>query len=138
MALYKETGLGKITVDNKLFAGLIEEALQSEECLDLIWLSSRKGKLIATGDGENFSEIASAIEIDGNPEESSIDMTIPVIIKFGTSISRITDKFCDILSEKMKEKSDAFPRTIKIIVTGVKSRNIAKRNLEIIKEYESR
>ncbi len=138
MALYKETGLGKITVDNKLFAGLIEEALQSEECLDLIWLSSRKGKLIATGDGENFSEIASAIEIDGNPEESSIDMTIPVIIKFGTSISRITDKFCDILSEKMKAKSAAFPRTIKRIVTGVKSRNIAKRNLEIIKEYESR
>lgn len=137
MALYRDTDLGRITVSNKLFAGMIEQAFVQEDCKDLIWPSTRKGKLIVPGSKNSLAEIGTAIEVERSLDEKRIDITLPVITRFGASISALTERVCDYIAAVTEEKSGYKPNVIKVIVTGVKSRNMARRNLEVIKTYEA-
>ena len=117
MALVKETDYGKITILNELFKDVIERACDIPECSGKIWLASKHG-----------------IEAEYN-ENGEIDLKFSVVVKFGEPIKRLCDSAADDVARRIKLRSGQMPASIKVNVVGVKSKNIVKRSMEVIREY---
>lgn len=135
MTLAKETNLGTITISNLLFAQLIAECFKLESCKNKVWPATKKGRQIGTDMKFNLSDFASAIEVEETGEDGCMDITFSVIIKFGTSIGAVCEALANGLADNVQQKHGKRPNQIKIHVVGVKSKQIAKRNLEVIKNY---
>ncbi|MGF6375500.1 putative alkaline shock family protein YloU [Clostridiales Family XIII bacterium PM5-7] len=136
MALSKETALGKISISNTIFAGLILDSFHQEACEGKVWASTKKGKQIDIYNKGAMNEFSSTIEIDADEDGENIEIEFSIIVKFGTSIKKITDYLSDDIAAKMLQQYGKKPIQVKIRIAGVKSRQIARRNLEVIKSYE--
>lgn len=137
MTLSKETSLGKISISNTIFAGMIVESFHQPKCRDKVFPATKKGRLINMDNKGSLNEFASTIEIDSDTDGKNIEMEFSIIVKFGTSIQLITDSISDYIADKFYNNYGKKPIQIKIRISGVKSRQIAKRNLEVVKRYET-
>lgn len=137
MAIYKENNYGKISVSDMLYAEILKDCFHKEDYIGKIWPSSSKGRQIGNDNKINKHELASNIIIDSDDNGDNISAEIFVIIKFGISIKQITTDFADSFAEGIASFHGRKPEQIKVYITGVKSKAIAKRNLEVIREYES-
>lgn len=135
MTLSKETKLGTISVSNILFAQIIGESFTGEYCLDRVWPSTKRGRQIGNDAKFSLSEFANHIDVQSSEDEKNIDLEFSIIVKFGTSIRKISEHLADDIAKAIEKKSGKKPHQIKIRIAGVKSKQIAKRNLEVIKQY---
>lgn len=135
MTLARETELGTITVSNLLFAQIIADSFKLDECKGKVWPSTKKGKQIGSDMKFNLSDFAGAIEVEDSASGDGIDIEFNVIVKFGTSIRSVSEAIADEVAKSIEQKHGRKPNRIKIRVAGVKSKQIAKRNLEVIKCY---
>ena len=135
MTLSRETELGTITVSNLLFAQIIADSFKLEGCKGKIWPATKKGKQVGSDMKFNLSEFANTIEIEEIQDGETMNLEFHVIVKFGTSISTICGNIADYIAMSIEQKHGRKPGQIKIHVTGVKSKQIAKRNLEVVKGY---
>ena len=81
--------------------------------------------------------------IFSNDESSNIDIVwddegiyinIFLIIKFGTSISRVTNGIIDYIEKNIKVTFGDIPHKIKILVTGIESKQqVIKRDIEVVR-----
>ena len=81
--------------------------------------------------------------IFSNDESSNIDIVwdyegiyinIFLIIKFGTSISRVTNGIIDYIEKNIKVTFGDIPRKIRILVTGIESKQqVIKRDIEVVR-----
>ena len=136
MALTKETALGSISVSNLFFAQIIAASFKLDECKGKVWPSTKKGRQIGSPAKFNISEFANAIEVEPSEKEGRMNIECSIIVKFGTSISTICETIADYTAEMVEKKQVGKPYRITIHVAGVKSKQIAKRNLEVTKTYE--
>lgn len=135
MTISKDTGLGEIAVSDILFAQVISECFKSETCQGRVFPATRKGRQIGSNQRYSLSEFAGHIETEKSADGESVDLTFSIIVKFGTSIRSLTDVLGDDIAESLEKRLGQKPRQITIRITGVKSRQIARRNLEVIKRY---
>lgn len=135
MTLSRETDLGTITISNVFFAQIIADSFKTESCMAKVWPSTKKGRQIGSDGKFNISEFANNIEVEESLEGDTVDIGFSVIIKFGTSISVICDALSDAIAETIYTKQGKRPNQIKIRIAGVKSRQVARRNLEVVKRY---
>jgi len=135
MTLARETNLGTISVSNLLFAQIIAESFKLEPCKGKVWPSSKKGRQIGSNMKFHLSEFANAIEVDENPDNGRLDIEFSIIVKFGTSIRSLCEVITDHIAQIVEEKQGYKPNQIKVRIAGVKSKQVAKRNLEVIKRY---
>ena len=126
----KETERGTISVSNRVFADLIISALEKEGLEDRIWVSNRKARIL-----ENENDVAASLKVD-RTESGRIDLAFSIVVRFGESISALTDKLAERLAETIYKGTARMPERITIFVAGVKSRDIARRAVEVVKEYE--
>ena len=98
--------------------------------------ATKKGRQIGSDAKFSISDFAGAIEIEPSLNGDNVDIEFSVIMKFGTSIRSLTDALSDYIADTILQKQNKRPNQIKIRITGVKSRQIARRNLEVIKRYE--
>jgi len=136
MALTRETNLGTISVANLFFAQMIADSFKLENCKGRVWPATKKGKQIGSTAKFNLSEFASAIEIEESEYVGRMNIECSVIVKFGSSISSICETIADHTAAMVEKKYGGKPYKITIHITGVKSKQIAKRNLEVVKTYE--
>ena len=136
MALKRETDLGTISVSNLFFAQIIAGSFKLDECKGKVWPATRKGRQIGSPAKFNLSEFANAIEVEESEHQGRMNIECSIIVKFGTSISSICDIIADYTAEMVEQKHGGKPYQITIHVAGVKSKQIAKRNLEVVKTYE--
>ena len=137
MTLSRETELGTITISNLLFAQIIADSFKIESCLGKVWPSTKKGRQIGSDTKYNISEFANNIEVERSLYGESVDIEFNIIVKFGTSIRNITDDISDYIADVIYQKQGKKPNQIRIRIAGVKSRQMARRNLEVVKRYES-
>lgn len=137
MTLSKTTELGTITVSDIIFAQMIDRSLKLPDCRDKIWPATKKGRQIGNEQKVNVSELAHEIEIEPSFDGENVEITFYVIIKFGAGIKMITDTISEFIAETALQKLGRKPDVIRIRIVGIKSRNIAKRNLEVVKRYET-
>lgn len=81
--------------------------------------------------------------IFSNDESSNIDIVwddeeiyinIFLIIKFGTSISRVTNGIIDYIEKNIKVTFGDIPHKIRILVTGIESKQqVIKRDIEVVR-----
>ena len=81
--------------------------------------------------------------IFSNDESSNIDIVwddeeiyinIFLIIKFGTSISRVTNGIIDYIEKNLKVTFGDIPHKIRILVTGIESKQqVIKRDIEVVR-----
>lgn len=136
MALSRETNLGTISVSNLFFAQIIAGSFKLDECKGKVWPATKKGRQIGSPAKFNLSEFANAIEVEPAQQEGRMNIECSVIIKFGASIRGICDTIADYTAQMVEKKHGGKPYKITIHVAGVKSKQIAKRNLEVVKTYE--
>lgn len=136
MALTRETDLGTISVSNLFFAQIIAGSFKLDECKGKVWPSTRKGRQIGSPAKFNLSEFASTIEVEESEQPGRMNIDCSIIVKFGASISAVCETIADYTAEMVEKKHCGRPYKITIHVAGVKSKQIAKRNLEVTKTYE--
>ena len=100
-----------------------------------MWPSTKKGRQIGSDAKFSISDFAGNIEVEPSFDGDSVDIEFSVIVKFGTSIRKLTDAVADYIADTIYQKQKKKPNQIKIRIAGVKSRQVARRNLEVIKRY---
>lgn len=135
MTLSKETKLGTISVSNVLFAQIIGESFTKEYSLDRVWPATKRGRQIGSDAKFSLTDFANHIDAERSADGEDFELEFSIIIKFGTSIRSISERLADDIAEALEEKTGKKPSQIKIRIAGVKSKQIAKRNLEFIKQY---
>lgn len=123
-----ETEYGKIEISDSVIAEVVTDAADQFE--GRMYLSKSGGKVIQHGSGAEGSAVS--VEFDGD----EIDIEVYVILKFGLSIKRITGRFIDEIESGVALLVGKPPRNISIIVKGILSRRLAKRDI-VIRKGES-
>lgn len=137
LTISKSTELGKITISNVIFAEIIDEGFRLEKCAGKIWPATKRGRQIGNDLKYSVTDLANNIEVAKGLNSEGIDIEFSTIIKFGAGISSVTDTLCDYIVDTMKDRHNKSVNTIKVRITGIKSKQIARRDLEVIKRYET-
>ncbi len=135
MTISRETDLGTISVSNAIFAQIILDAFEQESCRGKVWPATKRGRQIGGDQLPSAADYGGYIEAEHSFDGTTIDLEFSIIIRFGTSIRRITDAIGDYIAGVIYEKHGKYPGQIRIRIAGVRSRQVARRNLEVIKNY---
>lgn len=138
MTIARETDLGKISISNAIFAQIIMDAMEQESCRGKVWPSTKRGRQLGGEQMPDAADYGSHIEAERSLDGESIDLEFSIIIRFGTSIRRVTDALGGFIAQAIYEKQGRYPHQVKIRIAGVRSRQIARRNLEVIKNYAAK
>lgn len=127
-----ETKLGEIHFPASTINRIVMEAVES--CGDKVDILNYKGKYKnmmpwLASRMNIYKEEAGGIQVE-ETEEGMI-LTVYVVIHFGTSIKRVTEKLIDGMYENLERVMKIKPKTVKIVVTGTLSKNIVKRHIEV-------
>ena len=133
MSLKKTTNLGTIIINTSVISREILKA--SVKVNDNIFLATEKCKVLGSPKKVGSGELAANIVV--NQEEDKLNLTFYIIMNFGSSIKKVTESILNDLEETFKAMfpSQAGKLTVKIV--GVKSKKIAARDIEVIREYEA-
>lgn len=111
-----ETKYGKIHFSHNIIGRIAANAV---ECCD--------GKAVL----QNYRGGINAGSVEVIENEDSFSLKIYVVIKFGTSIKKITAGIIDSIYENTEKILGIKPQKVTVIVTGVLSKNIARRHIEV-------
>ncbi|HKK95779.1 MAG TPA: hypothetical protein VJ916_05670 [Anaerovoracaceae bacterium] len=133
MATIKNTEVGIISINNYAIEKLVIKNLLKKR--NLIILTNKKGKPIVTkGIRLKPSDYVSAVEI--TEYEDKLFIKIYFIIEFGISINKETNKIFDMIERDFENIGLDKPTQITAKITGVKSKQTAKRELEVVRRNE--
>ena len=122
-----QTEKGTVSFEPNVFGMIaMDTALNREE---IYAVTNARGKImhpLKTG-----RENTGFVEVEPTGRASEIDMKIYVILNFGKSISAVAADFGRAVREKVFALTGVTVRHLTMMVTGVKSRKIARRELEI-------
>lgn len=122
-----ETEEGTIFIEKPVIGRIILEEVKKLK--GRVWVSSHKGKVpglvsrIGGQDEMNYLEISNG--------QKGIDIRVYVVIRFGTSIGEVTNQLLDSIQESVKRYTDINPNSVAVIITGMVSKQLAKRNIEV-------
>ncbi len=118
---------GTVLFDPQVFAMIaMDTAVQKEE---IYAVTNSRGKVIRQK--ETGKESLNFIEVLPSEESYSVDLRIYVVLNFGKSISATADEFGRLLRERIRMITGVSVGDLTMVVTGVRSRKIARRDLEI-------
>lgn len=127
-----ESDLGTISLSKASIGRIITEAVDS--CGGKVMISNHKGK-VSGGKVPGFvSKIGGMDEsspMDIAMTESGLDIKVFVVLRFGTSITQVTNYLVDEIHNKVKEMTGMEPNSVAVVVTGMISKNIAPRHIEV-------
>ena len=96
--------------------------------------ASDKGKpLGAMGGWPGDGEIADNIFV--REEGKNFYLQYCIIVRFGSSIKLVTEIMMDYLEDRLRQMFPDYAGQIRIKVVGVKSKHIAERDIEVIREW---
>lgn len=127
-----DTKLGNIHFSNSVVNKVVTEAVES--CGGKAEILNYKGRYKHVVPGiaswmNLYDEEAGGIHV--KEEDGDIFIKVYIVIHFGASIKRTTNKIIDYIYEHMEKIMDVRPKNVKVIVTGTLSKNIAKRHIEV-------
>ena len=115
------TPLGQIRFSND---SVIERIIQDAAalCDGRVALANYKGKYMSVVPSGTHS----IVETD-----EGIDIVVYIVMDFGASIGKYSKQMLEYIYDTVEEVMGKRPHSVKIIVTGIRSRDIAKRHIEI-------
>lgn len=123
-----ETELGTIKVAKSVIGNIIKDAIDSFD--GKVIVSNSKGKITnqlpKLGPKDEYSDVVIELTDDG-----LLNISIYVILKFGTSIKATTEKIITDIRALIKETIAMDVNEIDVTVTGMMSKHIAPRHIEV-------
>ena len=133
MAFSKTTALGKIIINPSVVSREVRAAATPVK--EKMFFATEKGKLIAAPPKINSTDLASNMIFEETDEK--INLTFYIIMSFGSSIKNVTETIFDGIEQSFRTLFPTKGGTITIKIVGVKSKKIAPRDIEVIREYEA-
>jgi uncharacterized alkaline shock family protein YloU len=117
---------GSIIIENAVMGRVVVQA--SKKFKGRLWLANQKGKITRPRNTgyEDLRNIEIADSADG------IDIKVYTVISFGTSISAISKDFINEIRDQNAKITGLPINQITIVLTGVRSKRISKREIEIV------
>ena len=116
----KETQLGKIHFPVSVIERIIKDAVSA--CDGRVSLGNYKGKYRSAISGGHFSV---------SETEEGLDIVVYVVIAFGAGIGRYSRQMIEYIYDNVENVMGERPHNVRIVVTGVQSKDIARRHIEI-------
>ena len=133
MSLERNTQYGKIKLNDTIFAKAVLSAVAKTG--GKVLCASERGKILGGIDQKvSTGELTSNIFIRETAEGYCLKFF--VIMSFGASIKENCTAVLDNLEKQMKTMLPDKQGQIVLKIVGVKSKKIAERNIEIVREYE--
>ncbi|MEG0663154.1 MAG: hypothetical protein RR472_07740, partial [Anaerovoracaceae bacterium] len=101
-----------------------------------VLITNHKGK--AQGLVSKIGGIEPISNLDIVFKEKGIDIRVFVAIRFGTSIGYVTNTLIDLIHERVKRVIGKDPDSVAVVVSGIISKNMAKRNIEVMRRYDGK
>lgn len=127
MLLTVETDLGNIVVSKAAVGKIITEAVDRFE--GKVIISNNKGKVPGFVSKIGGMDDSNTMEI--NYTEQGLDIRVFVVLRFGTSITQVTNKLVNEIHENVKKMTGMEPSSVAVVVTGMISKKIAPRHIEV-------
>ena len=133
MAVIANTEIGNININNYAIEKIVIGNILKKK--NIITPTNKRGKVIAVkGIRIKPSDYVSAVEIIEYEDKLFIKMYF--VIEFGASINKETNKIFDMIEKDFESLGIQKPTQITAKITGVKSKQIAKRELEVVRRNE--
>ncbi len=116
----RDTDLGHIHFTRSVIERIIKDAV--EKCDGKVFLRNYKGKYRSIVQGTDYT-----IDIT----DAGTDIVVYVVIAFGAGIGRYSKLMLDYIYDTVEKVMGERPHYVKIVVTGVQSKDIARRHIEI-------
>ncbi len=129
-----ETKLGDIRFSQSIINKIVMRAVADSDGKAL--LHNFKGKYMNVVPGiaskiNLYDEEAGSIEVVQT--EGGLAIKVYVVLRFGTSIKSITGEIIDHIYEYAGRILEQKPSKVTVVVTGILSKNIARRHIEVSK-----
>ena len=122
-----ETDLGTITVNKAAIGKIIIEA--AEKFDGKVIISNHKGKV--PGLVSKFGGMDEINNMEIELTENGLNIRVFVVLRFGTSITRVTNQMVDEIHKNIKAMTGMEPNSVAVVVTGVLSKHVAPRHIEV-------
>lgn len=122
-----ETDMGKITISKSVIGNIVMDVVASFD--GKVILSDSKGRvhkfILKLGPKEESDNIQVEKTADG------IDLRVFVVLRFGAGIRKTTAQLIEALRTEIKEGCGIDANNISIVITGMISKKIAPRHIEV-------
>lgn len=118
---------GLVGLGRPVFARITAE--QVMRFADRMVLTTPKGKPIKVG--LTGKESLKYIEVTECESEDAVDLKLYIMVKFGISIKAVTKELAEAVRAETLRVAGVSVREITVFVTAVKSKRIAKREMEV-------
>lgn len=128
-----ENEIGKLKISDTILGQLAERAISL--VYGDAWLSNEKGRIL---DDSLSVFAASAVYAQSMVVKVKNDryyFEINIICKFGKSLNSITKEIINQLEKDIRKTFEIDLAEIKVIVRGIKSKEIAKKKIEFVEKY---
>ena len=122
-----ETEFGTITITKSVIGKIITDVIDEFE--GKVIISNHKGKVPGLVSKIGGMDEISNMEI--NLTEQGLDIRIFVVLRFGTSITRVTNQLVDEIHRRVRKMTAMEPNSVAVVVTGMISKHIAPRHIEV-------
>ena len=133
MALTKTTSLGTVTINPSVLAREVRAAAVPVK--EKMFFATSRGKLLAGPQKISSADLSANMTIEETDED--INLTFYIIMSFGSSIKNVTETILDDIEKSFKTLFPTKGGNITIKIVGVKSKKIAPRNIEVVREYDA-
>ncbi len=122
-----ETENGYITIEKTVIGKIVIEEVKKFD--DKVLISNHKGRVPGIVSKIGGLDDISHLEILMGTK--GLDVRVYIVIRFGSSIGRVTNQLIDGIQENIKELTDIEANSVAVIVTGIISKQLSKRNIEV-------
>ncbi len=126
--LYRlETVDGAISVNKAVIGKIIADAVR--EFKGKVLISNHRGKVISGLASRLGMDDISFMEITYSKD--GLDIRFYILIRFGTSINRVTEHLIETIKKNTEEITGLEVRSVAVVVKGMVSKQTARRNIEV-------
>lgn len=126
--LYKvEAKDGSISIDKNVVGRIIANAV--DQFKGKVLISNHRGRVAGFAAKLGVTDDISFMEI--NPGKNGLDIRFYILIRFGTSINRVTEQLISAVKKNTEEITGLEVNSIAVVVTGMVSKQTARRNIEV-------
>jgi len=122
-----ETEDGYISIEKTVIGKIIIEEVKKFDGKVLI--SNHKGRVPGIVSKIGGLDDISHLEILMGTK--GLDVRVYIVIRFGSSIGRVTNQLIEGIQDNIKELTAIEANSVAVIVTGIVSKQLSKRNIEV-------
>lgn len=126
--LYREyTKQGSIIIRKPVIGRIVLEAVNQFQGRAMI--SNHKGKIVRIKHRYGVPDASDHMDISYS--HKGLDLRIFIAIRFGTSISMVTEQLIQDIKQNIEKYTGIEANSIAIVVTGLISKQLTRRNIEV-------